>query len=1267
VASENHEDQTGGIMIERRLRQATAASIVFSAAMALAAWLHPVRLWAASTITYVQGNYATPQAPQTSVTIPFTAAQSTGDLNVVVVGWNDTTATISTVTDKSGNAYTRAVGPTVVTGSLSQSIYYAKNIAAAIAGANAVTVTFSTAATYPDIRILEYRGTDTNNPVDVVGDGSGTSKTSSSSAATTTNATDLIFGANTVSTLTTRAGSGFTKRLLTAPDGDIAEDQMVTTTGAYSATAPLSSSGPWVMQMVAFRTPGAVLGSFALSASPAALSVTQGNQGTSAITSTVSGGFSNSIALSASGAPTGTTISFSPSTIAAPGAGTSTMTITVGSSTPAGTYPITVAGNGGGVQQSTSVTLTVTAGPTFTLAASPASLSVTPGNQGTSTITTSVSGGFSNSIALSASGAPTGTTISFNPSTIAAPGAGTSTMTITVGSSTPAGTYPITVAGNGGGVTQTANVTLAVVGASTAISYVQGNYATPQTSETVVTIPFTSAQSTGDLNIVVVGWNDTTTAVSSVTDKSGNNYMLAVGPTAVGGFVSQSIYYAKNIAGAAAAANAVMVNFSAAAAFPDIRILEYSGADLSNPVDVAAAGSGTSTTSSSATASTTNSTDLIFGANIVYTSTAAPGSGFTTRLLTSPDGDIAEDKMVTATGSYSASATLNSSGPWVMQMVAFRTSSGTTAGLSISPRTAVVTFTETQQFSATGASGTVTWSVDGSVGGSSSSGTITAGGLYTPPTAVGTHVVTASTGSSQSVNANIYVSNYAGTFTYHNDNLRTGQNLNETVLTPTNVNSTQFGKLFSYSLDGIAFASPLYVSNVNIPNKGFHNVVYVVTENDSVYAFDADGRSAAPVWQVSFLKSGVTTVPCADVGECGDIPNQIGITSTPVIDQSTGTLYVVAKTKEGKQYVQRLHALDITTGAEKFGGPVIIQGSVPGSGDGGSGGFVPFDPLRENQRPGLLLNSGVIYLAFGSHGDNNPWHGWVLGYNATTLKQVLVYNVTPNAFGGGIWQGGGALAADASGNIYFATSNGTFDADRGGVDFGDTIEKLAPNGIVADYFTPHDQANMDAGNLDLGAGGPVMLVDQATGPNPHLLITAGKTGTIYVINRDNMGHFNPNSDSQIVQSLTGVLTSGGAEDGNFSTPVYFNGYVYFAAVNDFLKAFQLNNGQLSTAPTSESAARYPCRGGSFAISANGNNNGIIWTIQNLGDPNNDATTPGVLIAYTATDLTHELYDTTQAGSRDTMDFPAKFSIPLVANGKIFIAGQTQLIAYGLLP
>ena len=254
------------------------------------------------------------------------------------------------------------------------------------------------------------------------------------------------------------------------------------------------------------------------------------------------------------------------------------------------------------------------------------------------------------------------------------------------------------------------------------------------------------------------------------------------------------------------------------------------------------------------------------------------------------------------------------------------------------------------------------------------------------------------------------------------------------MLTPANVNPVQFGKLFSYSIDGIAFASPLYVAGVNIPSSGLHNVVYVATENDSVYAFDADGLSTTPLWHVSFLKSGVTTVPCADVGECGDIPIQIGITSTPVIDPTSGTIYVVAKTKEGTSYVQRLHALDITTGAEKFGGPVVLTASVPGTGVDSSGGKETFNSLRENQRTGLLLSNGVIYFAFGSHGDQSPWHGWVLGYNATTLQQVLAYNDTPNGSfgGGGIWQSGGGLATDSTGDLYFTTSNGDFDASSGG-------------------------------------------------------------------------------------------------------------------------------------------------------------------------------------------------------------------------------------------
>ena len=304
---------------------------------------------------------------------------------------------------------------------------------------------------------------------------------------------------------------------------------------------------------------------------------------------------------------------------------------------------------------------------------------------------------------------------------------------------------------------------------------------------------------------------------------------------------------------------------------------------------------------------------------------------------------------------------------------------GTGAGFSITPVTSVLTPTLAQQFAVTSGSGTVTWLVDGVEGGSAASGTITPTGLYSPPSTSGTHTVTGATPSpGPSSSATVYVTTHPGVFTHHNDNARTGQNLNETVLSPANVSAASFGKLAAFALDGNSHASPLYVAGVPIPGQGTHNVVYVATEHNSVYAFDADGLSATPLWHVSFINpaAGVTTVPSGDTGECCDIAPEIGITGTPVIDPVTRTLYVVAKTKEiaggNTTYRQRLHALDLATGAEKFGGPVLVQASVPGTGGGAQGGNVPFDALRQNQRLSLLLNNGVVYVGFGAHGDHSP-------------------------------------------------------------------------------------------------------------------------------------------------------------------------------------------------------------------------------------------------------------------------------------------------------
>jgi hypothetical protein len=401
-------------------------------------------------------------------------------------------------------------------------------------------------------------------------------------------------------------------------------------------------------------------------------------------------------------------------------------------------------------------------------------------------------------------------------------------------------------------------------------------------------------------------------------------------------------------------------------------------------------------------------------------------------------------------------------------------------------------------------------------------------------------------------------------------------------------------------------------------------------------------------------------VPCGDTGECGDIPTEIGITGTPAIDPASGTLYVVAKTKEGVNYVQRLHALDITTGTEKFGGPVVIQGTVTGSGSGSQNGQLDFNSLKENQRPALVLSNGNVYAGWASHGDQMPWHGWVIGFNATTLQRTAVYCVSPDGYGGGIWSSGGGLGADSAGNIYFNTGNGDFTANTGGRDFGDSVVKLGAAGSVVDYFTPFDQANMETQNFDLSSAGPVLLLDQP-GAIPHLLVTAAKSGTIYVVNRDNMGRFHSGNDSQIVQSLPGILPHGMQETGNYSAPTFFNNFVYFGAVNDTLKAFQLNNGQLSDGPTSHSLEVYPNRGGSMAVSGNGTTGGILWAVQD-NNPGN-----GVLRAYDAGNLGNEFYNSTQAGSRDTLGIATKFVIPLVANGKVFVGAQNQIVVYGLLP
>lgn len=505
--------------------------------------------------------------------------------------------------------------------------------------------------------------------------------------------------------------------------------------------------------------------------------------------------------------------------------------------------------------------------------------------------------------------------------------------------------------------------------------------------------------------------------------------------------------------------------------------------------------------------------------------------------------------------------------------------------------------------------------------------------------------------------------------TYHYDNFRAGANIRERILTPGNVKAKTFGKIFSQPVDGQIYAQPLELQNVLIPAKGQHNVVYVATENDSVYAFDADnntGDNASPLWWDSFINPslGITPIPAKDTGTASIYP-QVGITSTPVIDVNSGTLYVVAATKENGAYFQRLHALDLSTGAEKFDGPVVIQASVPGTGWGSVHGIVSFDPLRENQRAGLLLVNGVVYVGWASHGleTTYPYHGWVIGYDAATLTQAAVFNVTPNGEQGGVWQSGGGIAADLSGNIYFVSGNGTFDANTGGPDYGMSFVKLTTAGgmQVSDYFTPFNEALLSARDQDLGSGGPLLFPDLATAAKPHFAIGAGKNSVIYLLNLAHMGEFDPTKNN-VVETIENAF-AGHELLGN---PAFWQQKLYFAAANDVLRIFQYINGLISQTPIATSRGSFPAPGATPVISSNGGTNGVLWVLKfNPKGGGNGHGGPGELQALNPTTAV-ELYNSTQAGSRDTPGPSIKFATPIIANAKVYFGTASELDVFGLL-
>lgn len=491
--------------------------------------------------------------------------------------------------------------------------------------------------------------------------------------------------------------------------------------------------------------------------------------------------------------------------------------------------------------------------------------------------------------------------------------------------------------------------------------------------------------------------------------------------------------------------------------------------------------------------------------------------------------------------------------------------------------------------------------------------------------------------------------------------VRTGANLHETQLTPRNVNRAGFGKIGELAVDGAVYAQPLYFPGVPVPGKGTHDLVLIATEHDGVYAFDAAGQPLEPLWHVRFLhpEAGITAVPQLDV-RCPFLAPEVGITSTPVIDEKTGTLYVLARTKEHKgfmrdEYVQRLHALALTTGAEKFGGPVEIRASVPGRGAGSSKGMVAFDPLRENPRAALLLANDHVYLTWASSCDAGPYHGWVMAYDAHTLRQVTAFNTSPDAEESGIWLSDTGPAADAAGNIYIVTGNGRFTADAGGRDYGDSVVKLrmdGPSMSLSDSFTPHDQRELNAHDADLGSGGPVLLPDRP-GAHPHLLLAGGKGGSLYLLDRDHLGGYQPNAISDALETIM-------FPRGIFGAPAYWNGHVYTIAAKDVLRDFVFEKGELT--PHGAGTLEYPDGGATPTISANGAKDAIVWALQTHNWQG--ASTRAVLHAYDALNLSHELYNSEQNGERDRAGDALRFTIPTVANGRVYIGTRGEVDVYG---
>jgi hypothetical protein len=956
--------------------------------------------------------------------------------------------------------------------------------------------------------------------------------------------------------------------------------------------------------------------------------------------------------------------------------------------------------------------------PNFTILASPSSLTVTQGNSVTSTIAANGENGFGGSVAFLASGLPAGVTASFNPASTCS-ACSPSTLTLTASSSATTGPATVTLIGTSGSLTQTTTISITIEATPNfTLSASPNSVSVTQGSSNISTITVNPANGfTGNVNLAVTSPLPSGVTASFVPNPAASSSMMTLAASnlaVAGGPVTLTI---TGTSGSLTQTTTISLTVTAAPNFT----LSSSPSSLS----VAQTSSNTSTIAINPANG--------FTGNVNLAVTSALPAGVTASF--NPDPATSNS---TLTFSASSSATTGPAAVIVTGTSGSLTQTTTlnltvaTIVVSISPTAAAVAATtQTQQFTAAVTGNTtnfnVNWSVDGIPGGTAATGTISTSGLYTPPSTGGTHTVTATSAadSSYSASATVAVTDLAGVFTHHNDLSRDGVNSQEYALTPGNVSTTTFGKLFSCATattaeaqagQGAVFTQPLWVPGLNIAG-GIHNVIFVATQHDTVFAFDADANPCVTYWQVNLLDtlhggtSGETPVFWDDVGcQCGvgDIYPEVGVTGTPVIDPATNTIYLVSTSQDTSlgTFYQRLHALDLASGNEKLSAPELIQASIPGSGDGG--GTVEFNPQMENQRPALTVAGGIVYIGWSAHEDANPWHGWLIGYNAANVQQqVAIFNTTPNNQAGGIWAGGGGAAVDNNGYIYVATGNGMYDATLSGTDFfdyGDSVLKLqpvtgtdvTPNGQnlnLVDWFTPDDQVCLTNSDTDLGAGEPVLLPTQSSGV--ELLLEMGKEGVVYLINANSMGMLQENNqcqgnNSQIVQTFTG------SSSGFYGTPAFWQNGLYFAGSldnrgsGDYLKMFSFDpsTGLFDTSPASQSSHYYYFPGATPSISSQGSSNGIVWAIDAsaYGYANPDAGNPpgsincfqtpvpsqcagpAVLHAYDATSLANEFWNSSMAANnRDQAGNAVKFVPPTIANGKVYVSTRSEVDIYGLLP